>query len=110
METSSTKVASKWYDVLPSAYHVPNPTYVGCVGIGGKNYWTDYCETKEEAWSKLEELKLDLGYMLIKTKQDEGYFPERAKLIKEKYDASGRTNGLYSGLNMNDGTLSNNAT
>lgn len=110
METSLTKVASKWYDVLPTAYHVPNPEYVGCVGIGSKNYWTECCATKKEAWRKLDELKLNLGYVLIQTKQDEGYFPERAKLIKEKYDASGRTNGLYSGLNMEDGTLSNNAT
>jgi hypothetical protein len=39
---------------------------------------------------------------LIETVEGEGYYPERAKVIEEKYQASGRTNGLYTGLNMKD--------
>jgi hypothetical protein len=36
----------------------------------------------------------------------EGYFPERTIIMEEKYQQSGRTNGLYTGLNMEDGTIS----
>jgi hypothetical protein len=111
METSSQKkVTSKEYDVLPTAYHVPNPNYAAWIRVGPKNYWSEVCSTKAEAWDKLEEMKTDLQYDSIPSLQGEGYFPERAKLIREKYEASGRTNGLYSGLNLEDGQVSNNLT
>lgn len=51
-----------------------------------------------------------MSYELIETVQCEGYYPERAKVIEEKYQASGRTNGLYTGLNTEDGTVSNNTS
>lgn len=104
------KVTSKEYDVLPTAFHVPNPRYAAWIRIGPKNYWSDTYPTRKEASYKLEEMKQELAYNLIPTLQDEGYFPERAKLIREKYEASGRTNGLYSGLNLEDGQVSNNLT
>ena len=111
METSSQKkIVSKDYDVLPTAFHVVNPEYTAWVRIGIKNYWSDSYPTKKEAWIKLNEMKQELAYNMIPTMQGEGYFPERAKLIREKYEASGRTNGLYSGLNMEDGKVSNNPT
>jgi hypothetical protein len=110
-KSSQKKVTSKQYDVLPTAYHVLNPEYEVWIRIGVKNYWSEKTyPTKKEAWVRLEEMKQELAYDLIPTVQDEGYFPERAKLIREKYEASGRTNGLYSGLNMEDGQVSNNFT
>lgn len=93
-----SKVISKSADVLPTAYHVPNPEYVACVRIGAKNYWSDNYPTKKEAKYRLEEMKSELGYVLIPTMQDEGYFPERAEKIEEMYKNSGRTCGTYSGL------------
>ena len=51
-----------------------------------------------------------MSYELIETVQCEGYYPERAKVIEEKYQASGQTNGLYTGLNTEDGTVSNNTS
>jgi hypothetical protein len=44
---------------------------------------------------------------LIQTVEGEGYYPHRAIIMEEKYQKSGRTNGLYTGLNMEDGKVSN---
>jgi len=44
---------------------------------------------------------------LIKTVEDEGFYPERAIIMEEKYQESGRDNGLYTGLGMQDGKVSN---
>jgi hypothetical protein len=38
---------------------------------------------------------------------DEGFYPERAIIMEEKYQQSGRTNGLYTGLMSEDGQISN---
>jgi hypothetical protein len=40
--------------------------------------------------------------------EDEGFYSERAIIIEEKYQQSGRTNGLYTGLMLKDGEISNN--
>ena len=50
-----------------------------------------------------------MSYELIETKEMEGMYPERATIVEEKYQASGRTNGLYTGLNMCDGQVFNDA-
>lgn len=93
-----SKVISKRTDVLPVAFHVPNSPYVGLVVIGSKNYWSDYCETKEEAQVALKELKEALDYDSIETMEMEGFYPERADKISDLYRESGRTCGTYSGL------------
>ena len=40
----------------------------------------------------------------------EGVYPERATIIEEKYQASGRNNGLYTGLNLINGTIPDSTT
>ena len=49
----------------------------------------------------------NLSYELIETVEDEGFYPERAIIMEEKYQKSGRTNGLFIGLNEEDGEVSN---
>jgi len=76
--------------------------------IGSDNHYTGYYDTVEEAADELRCLEKRLGYELIKTVEDEGYYPHRAIIMEEKYQESGRTNGLYTGLNMQDGKILNN--
>ena len=45
------------------------------------------------------------SYECIETIEGEGYFPERAIIIEELYQKSGRTNGLYTGLNIANGSV-----
>lgn len=79
--------------------------------IGGTQHITPYFDTIEEAKDELRCLEKRLGYELIETVEGEGFYPERAILIEEKYQKSGRTNGLYTGLNMaENGAISSDAT
>lgn len=101
METSSNtteKVTQKCAKVLPSNWHLPEKQYVGCLQIGSKNYYTPYFDKIEDAMDELVCLKKRLGFELIKTVEEEGVYPHRAILVEEKYQESGRTNGLYTGL------------
>lgn len=61
-----------------------------------------------EATLELRCLEKRINYELIETVEGEGFYPERAIIMEEKYQESGRTNGLYTGLNMKDGQVSNN--
>lgn len=108
METSSSttaKIDSKVSQVLPSNYHCKEKQYVGHVRIGGDNHFTDYFDSKEEAVLELRCLEKRLSFETYETIEEEGYYPERSIIIEEKYQKSGRTDGLYTGLNMEDGTL-----
>ena len=106
MSSSTTsKPVSKTSQVLPSNYHLENKTYVGHVQIGGDNYYTKYFDTKGEAELELLCLEKSLSYELIETVKDEGFYPERAIIMEQKYQESGRTNGLYTGLNIKDGAV-----
>ena len=101
METSSSpteKITQKNSQVLPSNWHLPEKTYYGCVKIGSNNYYTPYYETLDEAILELRCLEKRVNYELVNTIEMEGYYPERAILIEESYQKSGRTNGLYTGL------------
>jgi len=109
-EQTIFKVDSKLSQIIPSCWHLPNPKYAGHVRIGHGSHFTDWFDTREEAELERRCLEKRLSYELIKTVQCEGYYPERAKVIEEKYQASGRTNGLYTGLNMEDVNLSNNTS
>ena len=108
-ETSS-KVNSKISQVVPSCWHEPNPKYAGHIRIGPENHFTAWFGARNEAELELRCLEKRLSYELIKTVEDEGVYSERAKLMEEKYQASGRTNGLYAGLNTEDGPVSNNTS
>jgi hypothetical protein len=108
-ETSS-KVNSKISQVVPSCWHEPDPKYAGHIRIGPENHFTPWFHTKNEAELELRCLEKRLSYELIETVEEEGSHPERAKVIEEKYQASGRTNGLYTSLHMEDVNLSNNTS
>ena len=101
MATSSSeqkKPDSKISQILPSNYHLSEKLYCGWVRIGATSHYTEWFDSKEEAELELRCLEKNLSYELIETIEGEGYYPERAKVIEEKYQASGRTNGLYTGL------------
>jgi len=89
---------------------LPEKQYAGFVIIEGKAEVTDYFDSEDEAELELRCLEKRLSYETIKTIEMEGMYPERATIVEEKYQASGRTNGLYTGLNMQDGEVSNNPT
>lgn len=111
METSSStteKPTSKQSQVLPSNYHLPEKQYFGCVRVGSNCYYTDSYDDIMEATLELRCLEKRINYELIETVEGEGFYPERAIIMEEKYQESGRTNGLYTGLNMKDGQVSNN--
>lgn len=95
---TSSKVDSKLSQILPSAWHVPNPKYAGQVKIGFEIHFTEWFDSKEEAELELRCLEKRQGYELIETVEGEGYYPERAIAIENRYQQSGRTNGLYTGL------------
>lgn len=110
METSSTeqkKPFSKESGVLPSTYHLSERLYVGYVRIGDDVHYTPYFETTEEAETELRCLEKKLSFELIETVDSTSFHPERAKLMEEAYQASGRTSGLYTGLMLKDGEVSN---
>lgn len=110
METSlpeQKKPYAKWSQVIPSNYHLEDKKYAGYVYIGGDNYYTEWFDSKDEAELELRCLEKQLNFELIETVEDEGCYPERAKLIEEAYQASGRTNSLYTGLMYKDGEVSN---
>jgi hypothetical protein len=108
METSlitTGKITHKISQVLPTNYHLPECQYYGFVQIGGKNHYTSYFDSKEEASLELRCLEKRLSFELVETMEGEGYYPERAIIMEQKYQESGRTNGLYTGLIAEDGTV-----
>jgi hypothetical protein len=111
MATSLTeqKPMQKRSQVLPSNFHQEEKQYAGFITIGGEAHVTAWFETKDEAELELRCLEKSLSYELIETVEMEGMYPERARIIEELYQASGRTNGLYTGLNMSDVKIFSNA-
>jgi hypothetical protein len=100
------KVNYKISQDLPTNYHLKERKYYGHVCIGGKNYYTEVFDDEEEAVLELRCLEKRLSFETIETVQGEGYYPERSIIIEEMYQQSGRTNGLYTGLNVKDGSVS----
>ena len=105
---SKQKPTYKKSQIISSNYHLPTCQYAGLVEVAGEASWTPWFDSKEEAELELRCLEKSLSFELIETIQGEGFYPERARIIEEKYQASGRTNGLYTGLNMKDGEILNN--
>ena len=113
METSlnkSEKVTQKRSEILLTCYHEINPKLIGAVVIGPNSHWTEPATDKNEVKSDLRILEKRLNYELIETTEMEGVYPERATIIEEKYQASGRNNGLYTGLNLINGTIPDSTT
>lgn len=104
--STTNKISSKISEVVPSNYHLNDRKYAGFIRLGGDNYWTNFFDTKDEALLELRCLEKSLSYELIETMEGEGVYPERAIIMEQKYQESGRTNGLYTGLNTEDGQVS----
>jgi len=104
---TSLKPTAKRSETLATAYHVPNPRYFAWVSVGAEVHYSEPYDTREEADNERRCIEKRLSYELIKTMEGEGCYPERAKIIEEMYVASGRTNCIYTGLNMEYGPLSN---
>ena len=102
------RINSKVSQVVPSCWHEPSPKYAGHIRIGPENHFTTWFDTKNEAELELRCLEKRLSYEIITTVEDEGVYPERVKVMEEKYQASGRTNGLYTGLIAEDAEIPNN--
>lgn len=103
---TTEKTSYKISQILPTSYHLAEKFYYGHVCIGGENHYTEYFDDKEEAKLELRCLEKRLSFETIETVQGEGYYPERSIMIEEMYQKSGRTNGLYTGLGLEDGSLS----
>ena len=73
--------------------------------IGSENHYTPCFDTKEEVELELRCLEKRLSFETIETMEGEGYYPDRAIIMEQKYQKSGRTNGLYTGLIAEDGTV-----
>ena len=72
-------------------------------------YWgVEWQEDFGEADSDLRCMINNLNYELIDTMADEGFYPERSIMNEEKYQQSGRTNGLFNGLMNDNGEIPDN--
>jgi len=79
------------------------------IEIGGVVHWgVKWQDDIEEAESDLRCMVNNLAFDLEETLSDEGFYPERAIIIEEKYQQSGRTNGLFTGLMSKDVEIPNN--
>ena len=110
MSTSSStskKPTHKRASILPSDWRPGARKWAACVVIGSEMHWGDWQEDFGEADSDLRCMVNNLSYDLIETVEDEGFYPERAIIMEEKYQKSGRTNSLFTGLNEEDGEVSN---
>lgn len=97
--------------VVPSNYHLDPSTrkYCALIVFGGDCHWgAEWQDDIAEAESDLRCMINNLDYAATQTMECEGYYPDRAIMIEEKYQKSGRTNGLYTGLMLEDGKILNN--
>lgn len=92
-------VAFKRSSVLPTAFHVSDPGYWGYIFDGNEMHWTPVFKDKKEAENELRCLEKQLSFELIKTKEDQGFYPERAKIIENQYHKGNCTSGHYNEVN-----------
>tara|TARA_B100000287_G_C20653406_1_gene787752 strand:+ start:820 stop:1167 length:348 start_codon:yes stop_codon:yes gene_type:complete len=110
---TTQKPIFKEKDVVPTAWHVTNPDYIGYISIGAERVYTEVYKTRKEAKEAVEELADTLNYDDIETVEDEGCYPERARIMEERYKESGRDaadhpmHGLFTGLAKEYGEISN---
>ena len=93
--------------VVPSNNHLPEKKYAALIDIGGELTWSVFWrDDLEEAELDLRCMINNLNFDLIETMTCEGMYPERAIMMEEKYQSSGRTNGLFTGLMTEDVKIS----
>ena len=96
--TKREKVTLKKSEIYPSNYHLEEKQYAPMVVIGGDTTFGAWCDTKEEAEARLNHLEIATDYHNYPTKQEEGVYPERSRIMEELYNKSGRTNSIFTGL------------
>lgn len=101
-EQTKFEIAVKSSSVIPSTYQSADCSYAGHVQLGFETHMTPWFELKEEAELELRCLENRLSYSLILTSQEIGTSSERAKELEKRYQESGRTNCLYTGLMFED--------
>ena len=106
--TKREKVTLKKSEVIPSNFHLEEKQYAPMVVIGGDSTFGAWCDTKEEASARLNHLEIATDYHNYPTKQEEGVYPERSRIMEELYNKSGRTNSIFTGLAEEYVTVSNN--
>ena len=106
--TKREKVTLKKSEVVPSNFHLEEKSYAPMVVIGGDVTFGAWCNTKEEAVARLNHLEIATDYHNYPTKQEEGVYPERSRIMEELYNKSGRTNSIFTGLADEYVTVSNN--
>ncbi len=102
------KVTLKKSEIFPSNFHLEEKSYAPMVVIGGKTTFGAWCDTEEEAKARLNHLEIALDYHNYPTKQEEGVYPERSRIMEELYNKSGRTNSIFTGLAEEYGKVPNN--
>ena len=106
--TKREKVTRNKSEVMPSNFHLDEKQFAPMVVIGGETTFGAWCDTKEEAAARLNHLEIATDYHNYPTKQEEGVYPERSRIMEELYNKSGRTNSIFTGLADEYVTVSNN--
>ena len=106
--TKREKVPLKKSEVVPSNFHLEEKHYAHMEIIGGDVTFGAWCNTKEEAVARLNHLEIATDYHNYPTKEEEGVYPERSRIMEELYNKSGRTNSIFTGLADEYVTVSNN--
>jgi hypothetical protein len=101
-EQAKFEIASKSSNIICSTYQSAECSYAGCVQLGMEMHLTPWFELKEEAELELRCLENRLSFALIVTSQEIGTSFERAEELEKRYQKSGRTNCLYTGLMFED--------
>ena len=119
-ETSSStterkKLVTKNSEVIPSNYHLDKQQYAAVITLDSESTYSAWFNTKKEAEEVRPALEKAMEYHSYPpTMQEDGCYPERAIIMEEKYQKSGRDDpnhpmhGLFTGLIIKDGTVSNN--
>ena len=106
--TERHKVTSKSSQLMSSNFHLEEKQYAPMVVINGETTFGAWCDTKEEAAARLNHLEIATDYHNYPTKQEEGVYPERSRIMEELYNKSGRTNSIFTGLAEEYVEVSNN--
>ena len=106
--TKREKVTLKKSEVVPSNFHLKEKHYAPMVVIDGDTTFGAWCDTEEEAKARLNHLEIATDYHNYPTKQEEGVYPERSRIMEELYNKSGRTNSIFTGLAQEYGKVSDN--
>ena len=109
--TKREKVVSKKSEITPSNYHLEEKQYAPMIVIGGNTTFGAWCNTKEEAQSRLNHLEIAVDYHNYPTMEEESTgkagvraMTERVRIMNKRYEDSGRSDpkhplhSIYTGL------------